>query len=184
MRQIPGCRHCRPAGIVGPTALGLALVVAGAWLSNAPVGVMLSYLLAAVALMMAFLCRSWIPVVRAATGAVLGLGLAAFYLVPATLEQRWVAIRQAVDDPGLLIENSWLFARHADPRLELHDVELLRVSFIGVTMVAVALAGLAVSRFRGTLPRDRRWWMPLALIPPAVLLLQLPRLGAALESPA
>jgi len=156
------------------TTLLLALVIAGAWLSNAPLGVMLSYLLAGTSLVVALLARSWLPVFRAAAGAALGLGLAAFFLVPAAWEQRWVAIRQAVDDPGLLIENSWLFARHADPRLELHDIELIRVSGIAVTMVAVALAGLGISWIRRTLPADRRWWMPLAFIPLVVLFLQLP----------
>ncbi len=158
----------------GRSAILLALVVAGAWLSNAPLGVMLCYLLAAVTLVVAVMAKSWAPVVRAATGAILGLGLSAFFLVPAAWEQRWVAIRQAVDDPGLLIENSWLFTRHADPRLELHDIELIRVSGIAVTMVAVALAGLGVSWWRKTLPADRRWWIPLAIIPLAVLFLQFP----------
>jgi len=162
------------AAVLGRTALLLALVVAGAWLSNAPLGVMLSYLLAAVALVLALLDRSWIPVLQAAGAAVLGLGLSAFFWLPAAWEQTWVAIRQAVDDPGLLIENSWLFARHADPRLELHDVELLRVSMIAVTMVAVALAGIGVSWWRRTIPSDRRWWLPLALIPVVVFFLQLP----------
>src|SRR5438874_8968530 len=87
----------------------LALVIAGAWLSNAPLGVMLSYLLAGVSLTMSLLARSWLPVLRAAVAAVLGLGLSAFFWIPAAWEQRWVDIRQAVDDPGLRIENSWLF---------------------------------------------------------------------------
>jgi hypothetical protein len=156
------------------TVLLLALVVAGAWLSNAPLGVMLSYLLAGIAILLALLARSWLPILRAAAGAALGLGLAAFFLVPADWEQRWVAIRTAIDDPGLMIENSWVFARHANPQLELHDVELIRVSGIAVTMVAVALAGVAVSWWRRTLPRDRRWWIPLALIPVVVLFLQFP----------
>ncbi|HEV2448564.1 MAG TPA: hypothetical protein VGS58_21675 [Candidatus Sulfopaludibacter sp.] len=160
--------------VVDRSALLLAPVVAGAWLSNAPLGVMLSYLLAAMAVVMALLARSWVPILRAGVSAALGLGLAAFFLIPAAWEQRWVAIRQAVDDPGLLIENSWLFARHADPRLELHDIELIRVSGIGVAMVAVALAGMAVSWLRRTLPADRRWWIPLALVPAGVLFLQFP----------
>ncbi|HEY3627332.1 MAG TPA: hypothetical protein VGL00_13645 [Terracidiphilus sp.] len=161
------------AGLDRATLL-LGLVVAGAWLSNAPLGVMLSYLLAGISLVLAFLDRSWVPILRAAVAAVLGLGLSAFFWIPAAWEQHWVAIRQAVDDPGLLIENSWLFARHPDPRLELHDVELLRVSMIAVTMVAVAITGACVSWWRRTLPADRRWWMPLALIPVAVFFLQLP----------
>ena len=157
----------------GSTAL-LALVVAGAWLSNAPLGVMASYLLAAVALAAALLEKSWAPVLRAAIAAALGIGLAAVYLIPAAWEQRWVDIRQATDDPGLLIENSWLFGRHADPALALHDQELWRVSIIAVIMIAVALAGLLVSRLRNSLPAKLCWWFPLALIPLAVLFLQLP----------
>ena len=56
----------------------------------------------------------------------------------------------------------------------MHDIELIRVSGIAVTMVAVALAGVGVSWWRRTLPAERRWWIPLALIPIVVLFLQLP----------
>ena len=58
--------------------------------------------------------------------------------------------------------------------LALHDMELWRVSIIAVIMIAVALAGLLVSRLRNTLPAKLRWWFPLALIPLVVLFLQLP----------
>jgi hypothetical protein len=152
----------------------LALVVAGAWLSNAPLGVMASYLLAAVAVTLTVLHRSWAPVLRAAVAAALGIGVAGFYLVPAAWEQRWVDIRQATDDPGLKIENSFLFGHPADPSLDLHNVELTRVSIIAVVMIAITLAGVLVAWRRKTLPADRRWWIPLALIPLAVLVLQLP----------
>jgi hypothetical protein len=160
--------------VFGGSALPLAVVIAGAWLSNAPVGVMASYLLAAVALALAVLSKSWIPVVRAVVGEALGLGLAAFYLVPAAWEQRWVAIRQATDDPGLLIENSFLFGHHPHPEFELHDIELWKVSSVAVSMIAVTFIALFICWRRGRLPGDRRWWIPLALIPVAVLLLQLP----------
>ena len=104
------------------SAVPLALVVAGAWLSNIPLGVMASYLLAAVALAAAMLSKSWVPIVRASIAVVEGIGLAAVYLIPAAWEQRWADISQATDDPGEMIENSWLFARHADPLMELHDL--------------------------------------------------------------
>ncbi|MGA2536207.1 MAG: hypothetical protein ABSF53_09340 [Terracidiphilus sp.] len=156
------------------SALLTALVLSGAWLSNAPVGVMASYLLAAVALTAGFLYRSWAPILRAAVAACLGIGLSAFYLVPAAVEQRWVDIRQATDDPGERIENSFLFGGHPGAALALHNLELNRVSLITVSMVAVALIGLAIAWRRKTLPADSRRWVPLALIPIAVLLLQLP----------
>jgi hypothetical protein len=156
------------------SAVLLALVIAGAWLSNAPLGVMASYLLAAVALAVALIRRSWAPLLRATIGVILGLGLSAIYLVPAALQQRWVQIRQATDDPGLAIENSFLFGHHADPSLELHDVELWRVSLIAVIMIGVAFLCIIIAWRRGRLPRDRALWIPLALIPVAVLILQLP----------
>ena len=151
----------------------LALVVAGAWLSNAPLGVMASYLLVAVALAASLIEKSWAPVLRAVIAAVVGIGVAAIYLVPAAWEQRWVDIRQATDDSGLMIENSWLFGHHADPALALHDQGLWRVSIIAVVMLAMALGGLLVSRLRNTLPAKLCWWFPLALIPQVVLFLQL-----------
>jgi VanZ family protein len=152
----------------------LTLVLAGAWLSNAPLGVMASYLLAGVALVASLQRRSWAPLLRATVAASLGLGLAAIYLVPAAIEQRWVEISQATEDLGEKIENSWLFARHANRALELHDVELLKVSGIAAIMIAVTLIGIFVSWRRKTLPGRRAWWIPLAVIPVAVLLLQFP----------
>lgn len=156
------------------SAAPLALVLAGAWLSNAPLGVMASYLLAGVALVISLCDRSWTAIVRAAAAAISGLGIAAFYLVPAAYEQRWVDIHQATDDPGLKIENSFLFGHPADPALALHNTELLRVSWIAVGMMGVALVGGLVAWRRKALPAANRWWMPLVLIPLAVLLLQLP----------
>jgi hypothetical protein len=152
----------------------LALVVAGAWLSNLPLGVMAAYLLAAVALATALLQKSWAPVVRASIAAALGIGLAAVYLFPASMEQGWIDIRQATDDPGGMIETSWLFARHADPALALHDVVLRQASIIAVAMIGVALVGLLACWLRGRLPGRSRWWIPLALIPAVVLILQFP----------
>lgn len=156
------------------SAAPLAIVLAGAWLSNPPLGVMASYLLAAVALLLAVLRRTGAPLLRAGVAAAFGLGLASFYIVPAAVEQRWVDIRQATDDPGYQVENNWLFARHADPALELHDLELLKASAIATTMLAVAVSGALVCwgrhRFRG----NARWWIPLTLIPAGVLFLQFP----------
>jgi hypothetical protein len=156
------------------SAVPLALVVAGAWLSNAPLGVMCSYLLAAVTATAAILWRSWAPVLRAAAAMTLGLGLSAFYLLPAAWEQRWVDIANATSDPGDRIENSWLFAHHAGAAMASHDSVLHKVSVIALCMIVIALAGVAVSAARGKLRGRLRWWIPLALIPVAVLVLQLP----------
>jgi hypothetical protein len=156
------------------SAAPLALAVAGAWLANPTVGVMACYLLAAVALARALLSRSWAAPLRALAGAVLGMGLVAAYLLPAAWERRWVDISQVTEDPGQTLENNWLFAVHADPSLAPHDAVLRTASIIAIVMIAVALGGLLLCWLRGRLPGGRRWWIPLSLIPLAVLFLQFP----------
>ena len=155
------------------SAARLAFVVAGLWLSDVPVGIMGSYLLAALALGAALLRRSWAPAARAAVGAALGIGLASIYLVPATYEQRWVDVAQATTaDPGSRVEANWLFARHADPAMDLHDAVLLKISIIASGMLALALPALAIAWRRGRLKPHRDAWILLALISLAVLFLQ------------
>jgi hypothetical protein len=152
----------------------LALAIAGAWLSNPTVGVMACYLLAAVAVARMLHEQSAWPALHAAAGAMLGLALVAVYLVPAAWQQRWVDIRQVTLDPGQTLENNWLFAVHTNPSMAYHDEVLHTVSVIAVLMVSLAVCGLLVCWRRGCLPGERRWWVPLALVPFAVLALQLP----------
>ncbi len=172
-------RDRRPAGSAARRAFDgsaapLALALAGAWLSNDPVGMMASYLLAGVSLASAWLQRSWAPLLRAATATAMALGLTAFYLLPAAVEQRWADVRQLIDDPSGMIENSFLFGRHADPQLASHDYELHRISLIAASMIAVAFLSFLIARLRGAMSGSRSWWAALALIAPAILLLQLP----------
>jgi hypothetical protein len=157
----------------------LAVMLACAWLSNLPLGVIAGYLLIAVALLAATVNRSWAPVLRAALATALGLGLASIYWLPAALERRWVDIRQATEDPGYNFENNWLFSHHADPALAFHDVVLHTASVISVSMIAMAIAGIVICWRRGTLPVQQntgsgRWWIPLAAIPVVVLFLLFP----------
>lgn len=163
------------------TTLPLALILAGCWLSDGPIGVMASYLLAGVALASSVLNRSWAPILRAAIAAVLGIALAAFYLIPAAWEQRWVDLRAAIDYPVFNIQNNWLFARHTDPLLAPFGIFLHRASLIFASMITIALLSLLIlflrrrsSTHTSTGQLDRRWWIPLALIPAAVLVLQFP----------
>jgi hypothetical protein len=160
--------------VLGGSTVPLALALAGSWLSNPTVGVMACYLLAALALILTLLSRSWTAFVRISAATVLGIGLVAVYLVPAAWEQRWVDIQQVTEDPGQTLENNWLFSVHAAPALADHDQVLHTASLIVVAMVAVALGSLLVCRLRNRLPGGRCCWLPLALIPPAVLFLQFP----------
>jgi hypothetical protein len=151
-----------------------SLLLALTWLTNAPAGVMASYLLAFAAVAAAIIHRARWPIVRASVSTVLGLALAAFYLVPAASEQRWIDIHQAVD-VGMRISDSWLFAHHAAPDLALHDEVLLAASIIVALTTAMALAAFAVCASRCKLSRNTRaFWLPLALLVPLLFLVQLP----------
>jgi hypothetical protein len=158
----------------------LALALAGCWFSDAPLGVMASYTLAAIAIVAAILAHSWVPVLRASISTVLGLGLTAVYLLPAAWEQRGVDVSQAASgDPNLIIENNWLFARNSFTSVLCVLMVLTTLGSLLVLWLRRRLSleaeGAALSQTRlssGSLAR--RWWMPLALIPIAVLFFQFP----------
>jgi hypothetical protein len=182
--------------VLDGSALPLSLIIAGVWLSDVPAGVIASYLLAAVAVATALLARSWFPVLRASVSFALGASLSSLYLIPAAWEQRWVDVQQATGfngDSGLKIENNWIFQHHTDPALNLRDQALHVISPVAVSMIALAMASLLAIWLRKRLStgnhripaltseqawngllRERQWWIPLALIPPVVLLLLLP----------
>lgn len=173
-RSNRGAQGTLRAQVLDLSTLWLALSVAGCWLTNAPAGVMVCYLLAGVALVAAWTERSSWPVLRALVAVLLGLGLAAFYLVPAAWEQRWVNIG-AAHEVGMRIQDSWLFARHAGAEMAFHDAVLHQASWVLVLMAAaIALSALVMFR-RGELRvEDRRRWLPLLLLAPVVLALQFP----------
>jgi len=156
------------------SAAPLALVVAGVWLSNIPLAIMATYLLAALALASALLERSPAPLVRATVSTCGGMGLASLYLIPAVRERNWVSIRNAVNPINFAVENSWLFARHANPLLAAHDFILHQVSNVAAAMLAIAFVAGAIVWIRGIMPGQREWWLPMALIPPTVLFLLFP----------
>jgi hypothetical protein len=172
------------------STLPLALIFAGCWLSNGPVGVMSGYLLAAIAITASLFARSWAHLLRAFIASALGLALAGLYLIPAASEQGWVDLRAAVDYPVFNIQNNWLFAHHTEPLLAPFGYFLQRASMLTVCMIGAALLSLVAVLLRAWLYRQsasspfalalstatlaRRWWIPVALIPAAVLFLQFP----------
>jgi len=92
----PGISQIRTA-LDGSTAC-LALVLAASWLTNAPAGVMASYLLAFAAVAAAGHPSSMVARRPRGSGSNQSASASpAFYLVPAAWEQRWIDIQQAVD---------------------------------------------------------------------------------------
>jgi len=148
--------------------LGLTLVIAAAWLTNAPAAVLLNYSLVILVGTLAWLRRSPRLLMYGAIACVLGGLLAGFYLFPAAYERRWVSIDSALAH-GLSPKENFLFS-HID------DVEHNRfnrlVSIIAtVEMVAFIAATWLAWRRRRDLPE---FWPALAMWGGAAVVLMLP----------
>ncbi len=145
----------------------LGLSMAALWLTNSPAAVVGSYMLALLALGMWIAEGKPWPALRAMGGMALGLGLAAFYIVPAAFEQRWVQIERAIT-PGMRVEDSFLFAHTANA---FHDQVLRAASWIFIAELAAAsIAAYLAWRKRA----DGTARIALTASLPVILLLQLP----------
>jgi uncharacterized membrane protein len=83
------------------------------WLCNAPAAVIASYSVALLVLVAVLQQRSLRPAMKGAAGITLGFGLAAFYLIPAIYEQRWVNINGALA-AGLAPAENFLYSHTSD----------------------------------------------------------------------
>jgi 6-pyruvoyl-tetrahydropterin synthase related domain len=146
----------------------LAGIFAGIWISNAPAAVMATYSLALALLVGCVVRRSFRPLLLGTTAMAGGFGLAAFYILPAAWEQRWVQIAQAISD-GLSPTLNFLFTRSNEPGFVQFNwhVSWVALGVILVTIVAIALA----ARRRREAPET--WWI-VAAVGAAALFLMLP----------
>jgi hypothetical protein len=120
----------------------LALLLAAAWLTNAPAAVMLHYSMALLLVFFAWRRRSPRILLVGAAAVVLGALLSAFYLLPAVYEQRWINIDQAVS-AGSRPADNFLFIHTSDAD---HDAFNHLISWVAVLEMAVVLAAVWISR--------------------------------------
>jgi hypothetical protein len=122
--------------------LPLSLVVAAAWLTNAPAAVMVNYSLALLILVVAITFRQPRLLLYGALAVVLGAALAGFYLIPAAYEEKWVNIAEVLA-PGLRPQDNFLFTLINDAD---HNRFNLVVSIVGAAEVILFAAAAFMSR--------------------------------------
>jgi hypothetical protein len=138
-----------------------AVSYAAVWLSNAPAGVIASYAMAGLFFWAAMTQKNWRLLVRGGAGLALGLGLAAFYLVPAAYEQKWVNISQALSR-GLLPAENFLFTKSADAEHTAFNAIASTIA-VGLIVITGLAAGAVVSKRKESRAVEK-YWTALAIL--------------------
>jgi hypothetical protein len=143
----------------------LALIVAAAWLTNIPAAVMVNYSLMLLIVILAILKRSPRPLLYGAFAGLLGAALAAFFLIPAAYERRWVNIAEVLS-AGVRPQDNFLFAK-------INDADHNRFNLLVSLVASAEIIGLAIAAYfsrswRRKQPSD--WWASLSWALLAVLL--------------
>jgi hypothetical protein len=120
----------------------LALVLAAAWLTNAPAAVMVHYSMALLLVFFAWRRRSPRLLLVGVAAVALGALLSAFYLLPAIYEQRWINIDQAVS-AGSRPADNFLFIHTTDAD---HDAFNRFISWVAVWEMSVIFAAVWITK--------------------------------------
>jgi hypothetical protein len=150
-----------------------ACVFALIWLSNAPAAVIATYFVAAIILTYCILERSFRPILPAVLAGASGFALAAFYILPAAYEQRWVNI-SSVLVYNLQPWHNFLFTRAGDPEFILFNFKISAIALFIIGVFGISAVFAARQRFRG---RTMFWILfvigalPVILMFPAAALL-------------
>jgi 6-pyruvoyl-tetrahydropterin synthase related domain len=146
----------------------VALPFATIWLSNAPAAVLATYSVALVAFVFFVKQRSVRPLLVCGSGMAVGFGIAAFYILPAAWEQRWVQIDQILTDllrPG----QNFLFSHADNPEFLFFN---WKVSAIAIAVIlATSLSAVIVTRRRSAFPDA---WVLLMTLGAAATLMMFP----------
>ncbi|HEV2579070.1 MAG TPA: hypothetical protein VGU25_17830 [Acidobacteriaceae bacterium] len=157
-----------------PGIPGIAIPTALLWLTNAPAAVIGIYTLLLIGLLRIGFALfptarrsraiAQMLVVRFSAGGLLGLAVAAFYLLPAAYERRYVQVAMAII-ANMRVDDNFLFGHTGDGP---HDGVLHTASLIALSMLIVAGVALATAFFlrkrdgkHGRLPDSRSDALPI-----------------------
>ncbi len=133
--------------------LPLAVTVAAAWLTNVPAAILMTYAAVVLLAAMTVLRRNSRVFLFGAGAIVLGMALAAFYIVPVLYEKNWITLGQVLS-AGVRPSDNFLFARTGEIQ---HDRFLRHLSWLAVGELAVTtLAIFATRSWRKS--RPKLWW--------------------------
>ncbi|NYF81176.1 hypothetical protein [Granulicella arctica] len=167
----------------------IAIPIALLWLTNAPAAVIGCYSLAILALVRLILTLrkpidSATPPTRLAlntvAGTTLGLGLAAFYVLPAAYERRFVQIKMAMVE-GMRITDNFLFHHTPDPD---HDAVLRTASLLAISLLIATAASLFAAFLQSRKSNSTRNLLYALISLTAVITLLLTPLSATIWSHA
>jgi hypothetical protein len=133
----------------------LGLVLGCAWLINAPAAVMIHYSLVLLMVVIAWQRKSPRVLLVGTAAVLVGGALAAFYLLPAFYEQKWVNIAEAIS-AGSRPQDSFLFIHTADAD---HDAFNRVISWIAVAEILLTFVAAWAARTWGS--RNRTLWYSL-----------------------
>ena len=145
--------------------IALALIIAAAWLTNAPSAVMANYSVALLVVVVAITRRSPRILLYGGVAVVLGAALAAFYLFPAAYEEKWVNISEVLA-PGVRSQDNFLFTTVNDAD---HNRFNLLVSLVAIAEISVLALAIFSARRRQRL--SPIWWTLVAWGTAATLLM-------------
>jgi 6-pyruvoyl-tetrahydropterin synthase related domain len=140
----------------GPRAIApFSLLVAAGWLTNIPTAVMMMYSVGLLTLWLAVSRKSWKVLGYACTAVILGLAVAAIYLLPVWHQRTWVALGQVLA-PGVRPLENFLFYVTRD---EDHNRFNRIVSVVALWEVVILAFSVGIARRKSA----KELWWPLAL---------------------
>ncbi len=148
-------------GILQPrlTISGIAVPICLLWLSNAPAAVIGCYsfaLLGVIRVVSTYRGSQRIPAccedaAKISAGTILGIGLAAFYILPAALEQHWVQINMPFLK-GVRYQDNFAFGHIGNAS---HDAILRTASLCGIILLVLSGVFAAISHHVGKHDTER-----------------------------